>query len=55
MPDERCEYVVNIGGIDHTMLMTADDAVRYGEAATLAKAAKTVADKARKAPLNKNK
>lgn len=55
MSDNRTEYVVNIGGIDHTMLMTADDAVRYGEAATLAKAAKPVADKARKAPLNKSK
>lgn len=26
MSDERKEYVVNIGGIDHTMLLDADEA-----------------------------
>lgn len=50
------EYVVEIGGVPHTMLLTAEDAGRYGDAATLLVRAKVtpVAEKAR-TPLNKGR
>jgi hypothetical protein len=33
MSDEQelSEYTVTIGGIDHTMMLTEDDAARYGD------------------------
>jgi hypothetical protein len=46
------EYVVDIGGIPHTVLLTDEDAKRYGDRATPVKA-KTPANKARK-PANKS-
>lgn len=33
MADNRNEYEVEIGGVTHTLLLTDDDAKRYGEAA----------------------
>ena len=31
MSDNRSEYTVLVGGVEHTMLLTAEDAERYGE------------------------
>ncbi len=41
------EYTVTIGGVEHTMLLTDEDAKRYGPAAV--KAAAKPANKARSA------
>jgi len=46
------EYVVTIGGVEHTMLLSDEDAKRYGDAAKKGKAspdtkAKAVPNKAR--------
>ena len=49
---ERKEYVVDIGGIPHTILLTDEDAERYGDKATPVKA-KQPANKSRK-PANKS-
>lgn len=35
---DRKAYVLTIGGIEHTMLLTDEDAKRYGKAAKPAKA-----------------
>ena len=44
--DNRSEYTVTVGGVEHTMLLTAEDAKRYGETAVPAKA-RAAANKAR--------
>lgn len=31
MADNRKEYTVTIGGVEHTLLLSAEDAERYGE------------------------
>lgn len=36
--DNRKEYAVTIGGVEHLMLLTEDDAKRYGENAKAASA-----------------
>ena len=36
--DNRKEYVVTVGGVDHTMLLSDEDAKRYGDAAKAASA-----------------
>lgn len=46
MADNRKEYTVAINGVDHTVLLSPEDAERYGEAAREVKAAKA-------APANK--
>lgn len=46
------EYVVNIGGIDHTMLLDEDEAKRRGASLVEAKA-RTPQNKAAAAPENK--
>lgn len=48
MADNRKEYVVTINGIEHTMLLTDEDAKGYGENAKAAGAANKA-----KAPENK--
>jgi hypothetical protein len=48
MADDRNEYTVTIGGREHTMLLTDEDAQRYGDAAVKAKA-KTPKNKSRTA------
>lgn len=45
MADNRKEYEVEIGGVKHTLLLTPEDAERYGESATQAKGAKAPANK----------
>ena len=56
MSDNRDEYVVTLGGVEHTMLLTADDAARYGDAAARVKAkAVQPQNKARTALPNKSK
>lgn len=52
MADTRSEYVVIIGGVPHTMLLTDEDAARYGQAAQK-KAAPKPANKAAPTPINK--
>lgn len=48
MADNRKEYRVTIGGLEHTLLLDEDDARRYGDAAQPAsKAAPKPANKAR--------
>lgn len=46
MADERSEYTVTIGGLEHTLLLDDDDAERYADAAVKGKTAKP-ANKAR--------
>ena len=54
MGDTRTEYVVIIGGVEHTLLLSGEDAARYGDAATPAvKVAKAPANKAAPTPTNK--
>lgn len=50
---ERHEYVVLIGGQPHTLLLTDEDAARYGDLAT--KAVAPPANKARTTVANKGK
>ena len=38
MADNRKPYTVNIGGVEHTLLLTEEDAARYGDAAVQTKA-----------------
>ena len=52
MADNRSEYEVTIGGVPHTMLLSDEDAARYGQAAQK-KAAPKPANKAATAPTNK--
>lgn len=33
MADNRKEYTVDIGGVEHTLLLTPEDAEHYGSAA----------------------
>lgn len=49
----RKEYVVHIGGIPHTLLLSDSDAARYGKAAVLVKAKAAPSNKAVK-PANKS-
>ena len=53
MVDSRKKYHLTVGGVKHTMLLTPQDAERYGEAAVEAKEAKAPANKARSATRNK--
>jgi hypothetical protein len=46
MADGRSEYTVTIGGVEHTMLLTSEDAERYGDSAVEVKA-KTPRNKSR--------
>lgn len=56
MSDNRTQYVVTVGGIEHTMLLSADDAERYGDAAKRVTVKAVQPDnKARTAPANKSK
>jgi hypothetical protein len=48
--DNRSEYTVTINGIEHTMLLTAEDAEAYGDKAKKAGAA----TKKAAAPANKS-
>lgn len=52
MSDERKLYKVVIGGVEHEMLLSADDAKRLGDSAVPAKQAPVPANKAR-TPKNK--
>lgn len=52
MSDSREPYTVIVGGVEHTMLLDADDAKRYAQAAV--KAAPAPANKSRTAS-NKEK
>lgn len=49
----RKEYTVTIGGLAHTLLLSDEDAARYGEAAVAVKERPKPANKARK-PRNKS-
>ena len=55
MSDNRTEYVVTLGGVEHTMLLTADDAGRYGDAATRVQAKAVQPQNKARTPLNKSK
>lgn len=46
MADNRKEYEVTINGVEHTVLLSPEDADRYGDAAREVKAAKAPANKA---------
>lgn len=49
-PEKLEEYTVDINGQEHTLLLSAEDAERYGDAATKAGSkAKAPANKARSA------
>ena len=50
---ERKRYVVNIAGVDHTLLLTAESAKRYGDRAKLSEKASSPANKSR-TPENKS-
>lgn len=50
--EDLSEYTVTIGGVEHSMMLTSQDAERYGEHAKSAKASK-VSTKARQ-PDNKS-
>lgn len=54
MADDRKLYTVNVSGVDHTMLLTDEDAKRYGARAVETKAAEPPKNKARSIP-NKQK
>lgn len=47
-PDARKAYDVSIGGVPHRLLLTVQDAARYGEAAVEVKQADPPANKARR-------
>jgi hypothetical protein len=49
MADQRKSYVVTINGLEYTMLLSAEDAARYGEAAVEVKESPKPANKARTA------
>lgn len=53
MADKRKEYVVTINDVEHTVLLDAEDAERYGDAAVEVKASKAPANKAAPEPANK--
>lgn len=53
MADDRKEYVVHIGGVPHTLLLTEATAKSYGDAAVEAKQKKE--PEAKEAPAPKNK
>lgn len=50
--DSRKEYTVSIGNLPHTMMLSDEDAARYGDAAVLVKAKVAPTNKAVK-PANK--
>lgn len=52
-PDARKAYDVSIGGVRHRLLLTVQDAARYGEAAVEVKQADPPANKARRPRANK--
>ncbi len=43
------EYTVNIGGVEHTMQLSEEDAKRYGDAAKAASKSSTPSNKSRTA------
>jgi hypothetical protein len=49
MADQRKPYAVTINGLEHTLLLSAEDAARYGEAAVEVKESPKPANKARTA------
>jgi len=53
MSDDRKSYTVNIGGTEHTLLLTPEDAKRYEDAKPVA--AKTAAPKAAEKPADKSR
>ena len=53
MADNRKQYQLTMGGVEHTVLLTPQDAERYGELAVEVKEAKAAANKARSAARNK--
>lgn len=53
MADTRKPYTVTIGGLEHTLLLSPEDAERYGEDAVLTKQVEAPANKAVKTPSNK--
>lgn len=53
MADNRKPYVVSLAGIEHTLLLTVEDAARYGAGAVEIKQASSPANKAR-TPQNKS-
>lgn len=55
MADKRSEYVVQVGGVDHVLLLTEDDAKRYKGAKKVDGAAKKLATEASKAVAAANK
>lgn len=55
MADKRSEYVVPIGGVDHVLLLTEDDAKSYPGATKKSGAAKAIATEAAKAQAVANK
>ena len=54
MADNRKQYLLTMAGVEHTVLLTPQDAERYGELAVEFKAVKATANKARRAPANKS-
>lgn len=53
MADNRKLYVVSLVGIEHTLLLTAEDAARYGAGAVEVKQSPAPTNKAR-SPQNKS-
>lgn len=49
MADSRKEYTVTIGGVAHTLLLSSDDAERYGASAVEVKQVEKPANKSRTA------
>jgi hypothetical protein len=49
MADSRKSYTVTINGLEHTMLLAAEDAERYGDAAVEVKESAKPANKSRTA------
>lgn len=47
MADSRKSYTVTLAGTEHTLLLSAEDAEKYGDRAVLVKASPTPANKAR--------
>lgn len=54
MADDRKPYTVNVAGVEHTMLLTDEDAKQYGDRATAQTKAAEPKNKARTVP-NKTK
>lgn len=48
------EYTINVGGLDHTVLLSEEDAKRLGATAVSSKSAPAPANKARQATATKS-